>query len=77
MQPTIQLERRRWIERGKYAALPFQCIVCCISNSVGFIIIRESPCIYFLNPHNWYEISCQARYYSQLFGCVNKLGIKS
>jgi hypothetical protein len=44
MQPTIHFERKAGYECGKYAALPSQCIVGCILNSVGFIITREIPC---------------------------------
>jgi hypothetical protein len=47
MQPTIHLERKVVYGRAKYPALPSQCIMGCIFNSVGFIITRESPCIYF------------------------------
>jgi hypothetical protein len=52
MQPTIHLERKVVYGRAKNPALPSQCIVGCIFNSVGFIITRESPCIfifYFIN----------------------------
>jgi hypothetical protein len=46
MQPTIHLEGKAGSGRGKYPALPSMCIVGCISNSVGVIIIRESPCMF-------------------------------
>jgi hypothetical protein len=46
MQLTIHLERKAGYGRGKYPALPSQCIMGCIFNSVGLIIItRESSCI--------------------------------
>jgi hypothetical protein len=43
MQPTIHLEGKAGYGRGKYPALPSKCIVGCIFNSVGLIIIREIP----------------------------------
>jgi hypothetical protein len=44
MQPTIHLEGKAGYGRGKYPALPSQCIVGCIFNSIGLIINRTSPC---------------------------------
>jgi hypothetical protein len=41
MQPTIHLEPKAELGRGKYPALSSQCIVGCIFNSVGLIITRE------------------------------------
>jgi hypothetical protein len=41
MQPTIHLERTASYGRGKYTALPSQCIVGCIFNSPVLIIFRE------------------------------------
>jgi hypothetical protein len=38
MQPTIHLECKAGYGRGRYPALPSQCIV-------GLIITREIPCI--------------------------------
>jgi hypothetical protein len=43
MQPTIHLECKAGCGRGRYPALPSQCIVG--YNSVGLIITREIPCI--------------------------------
>jgi hypothetical protein len=45
MQPTIHVERKAGNRRSKYPTLPSQCIVGCIFNSVGRIIIREIFCI--------------------------------
>jgi hypothetical protein len=45
MQPTIHLERKAVYGSGKHPALPSDCIVGCIFNSIGFIIILESLCI--------------------------------
>jgi hypothetical protein len=45
MQPTIHLESKAGYGRGKYTAVPSQCIVGCIVNCAGLIITREIPCI--------------------------------
>jgi hypothetical protein len=39
MQPTIHLERKAEYGRSKYQALPSRCIVGCIFNSVGLVIL--------------------------------------
>jgi hypothetical protein len=44
-QPTIRLERTAGYGRGKYPASPSKCIVGCIFNLIGLIIICESPCM--------------------------------
>jgi hypothetical protein len=45
MQPTIHLQSKPGFGRGKYPGLLCKCIVGCISNSVGFIITCEIPCM--------------------------------
>jgi hypothetical protein len=47
MQPTIHLESKAGYGRGKYTAVPSQCIVGCIVNCAGLIITREIPCIVY------------------------------
>jgi hypothetical protein len=48
MQPTIHLENKGGHGRGKYPALPSQCIVGCIFRSVALIITRDIPCIHII-----------------------------
>jgi hypothetical protein len=45
MQPTIHLKCKVGYGRCEHLALPSQCIVGCIFNSVGLNITREIPCI--------------------------------
>jgi hypothetical protein len=49
MQPTIHLEGKAGYLPCLHPALRSKCIVGCIFNSVGLIIIRESPCRIIMN----------------------------
>jgi hypothetical protein len=58
MQPTIHLESKGGHRRGKYSALPSQCIVRCIFKSVGLIITLEIPYTYTYHTYHFLKIYC-------------------
>jgi hypothetical protein len=45
MQPTIHLQSKPGYGRGEFPGLLCKCIMGCIFNSVGLIIIRKIPCV--------------------------------
>jgi hypothetical protein len=51
MLPTIHLQSEPGYCSSRYLGLLYKCIVGCIFNFVGFIIIREIPCIF--DPYNF------------------------